>query len=101
MTLSDLHNEFLIEFRRMKGLWGLPGLSVTPVWLCDQFVITAEPHNDNLVSLDNNEAQQQQSWKAELSENKFLSHQVDSKRATCPLRFRIVSERRVFGSDKT
>ena len=72
MTLSDLDNEFLIEFRRMKGLWGLPGLSVTPVWLCDQFVITAAPHNDNLVSLDNNEAQQQQSWKAELKENKFL-----------------------------
>ena len=66
MTLSDLDNEFLIEFRRMKGLWGLPGLSVTPLLLCDQFVITAEHHKDNLVSLDNNEAQQQQSWKAEL-----------------------------------
>ena len=64
MTLSDLDNEFLIEFRRMKGLWGLPGLSVTPLWLCDQFVITAEHHKDNLVSLDNNEAQQQQSCKA-------------------------------------
>ena len=66
MTLSDLDNEFLIEFRRMKGLRGLPWLSVTPLWLCDQFVITAELHNDNLVSLDNNEAQQQQSWKASL-----------------------------------